>query len=70
MVDFIDVGPWPIFNVADSSLVVCVTLLALLLLTGRVGRRPSTIGSSVRLREDKGPMMAAPSESIKTDERG
>ena len=25
--DFIDVGPWPIFNMADSSIVVGITLL-------------------------------------------
>lgn len=25
--DFIDVGPWPIFNIADSSIVVGITLL-------------------------------------------
>ena len=27
VVDFIDVGPWPIFNVADSSIVVGMALL-------------------------------------------
>ena len=33
--DFIDVGPWPIFNIADSSITVGITLLiANLLLTG------------------------------------
>jgi signal peptidase II len=42
VVDFIDVGPWPIFNVADSSLVVGVTLLGWLLLAGRAGRQPSS----------------------------
>ena len=30
--DFIDVGPWPIFNVADSSLVVGIIIFALGLL--------------------------------------
>lgn len=34
VVDFIDVGPWPIFNLADSSIVVGITLLiGILLLT-------------------------------------
>ena len=33
--DFIDVGPWPIFNIADSSITVGITLLiASLILTG------------------------------------
>ncbi len=30
VVDFIDIGPWPIFNVADSAVVVGVALLAFL----------------------------------------
>ena len=29
--DFIDVGPWPIFNLADSSIVVGIILLAWLI---------------------------------------
>ena len=35
--DFIDVGPWPIFNIADSAVVVGITLLiaSMLLLEGR-----------------------------------
>jgi signal peptidase II len=28
VVDFVDVGPWPIFNVADSSIVVGIAILA------------------------------------------
>ena len=31
VVDFIDVGPWPTFNVADSSIVVGIFLLAVML---------------------------------------
>jgi signal peptidase II len=30
--DFVDIGPWPIFNVADSSLVVGVIIFALSIL--------------------------------------
>ena len=35
--DFIDVGPWPIFNIADSAVVVGITLLiaSMVLLEGR-----------------------------------
>jgi signal peptidase II len=29
VVDFVDLGWWPVFNVADSSIVVGVTLLAI-----------------------------------------
>ena len=36
VVDFIDVGPWPIFNVADSAIVVGVITLGWLFLTNRI----------------------------------
>ena len=36
VVDFIDVGPWPIFNLADSAVVVGMALLAAAMLTGRM----------------------------------
>ena len=31
VVDFIDVGPWPTFNIADSSIVVGILILAVML---------------------------------------
>jgi signal peptidase II len=33
--DFIDIGPWPTFNVADSSMVCGVILLALFILSSK-----------------------------------
>jgi len=35
VIDFIDLGPWPVFNVADSSIVVGITVLAWYFGTGR-----------------------------------
>ena len=38
VVDFIDVGPWPIFNIADSCIVVgMIVLVSVLVLSGRIG---------------------------------
>ena len=41
--DFIDVGPWPIFNIADSAVVVGITLLitSMLLFESREGELPT-----------------------------
>ena len=36
VVDFIDVGWWPVFNLADSSIVVGLCILAFILLTNRI----------------------------------
>jgi len=35
VVDFVDIGPWPVFNVADSSIVVGIVILAWYFGTGR-----------------------------------
>ena len=35
VVDFVDIGPWPVFNVADSSIVVGIAVLAWYFGTGR-----------------------------------
>ena len=38
VVDFIDVGPWPTFNIADSSIVVGIFILALMLALSGAGK--------------------------------
>ena len=43
--DFVDVGSWPVFNVADASIVVGIVLLAWLLLNSR---RPARDGMSAQ----------------------
>lgn len=43
VVDFMDVGPWPIFNVADSSIVVGMALLAIILSSGKTRPEPSGV---------------------------
>ena len=35
VVDFIDVGPWPIFNLADSSIVVGITIIVVFTIFSR-----------------------------------
>ena len=52
--DFIDIGPWPTFNLADSSIVIGILLLIWLFLgpkrasheelAGRTARRPGNLG--------------------------
>lgn len=37
--DFIDVGPWPIFNVADSSIVIGITVLLVKTIFPSIGNR-------------------------------
>ena len=34
VVDFVDVGPWPIFNVADSSVLIGIGVLAFMIILG------------------------------------
>ena len=44
VVDFLDAGPWPIFNLADSSIVVGITILvALFLLDERTAKERRSV---------------------------
>ena len=53
VVDFVDVGPWPIFNVADSAIVVGIGLLmALVLFTDLWGVRRVPLSPLVPYPED------------------
>lgn len=53
--DFMDVGPWPVFNVADASIVTGLVLLSWIFLvrdragrSGRSGRRGVSLQAAVR----------------------
>lgn len=53
VIDFLDVGPWPVFNVADSSIVVGLVLLAWIFLAphqashrGTAARTPARDGKA------------------------
>jgi signal peptidase II len=52
VVDFVDVGAWPVFNLADSCITVGAVLLALLM--GRAGREPEPAGRPTPDRPDPG----------------
>ena len=53
--DFIDVGPWPIFNIADSAVVVGITLLIanMVLFENREQAAPDHADPEIREREPK-----------------
>ncbi|MBI2166382.1 MAG: signal peptidase II [Chloroflexi bacterium] len=44
VVDFIDLGWWPVFNVADSAIVVGMVVMAWLFMTSRGTHRQQTMG--------------------------
>ena len=46
VVDFIDVGPWPIFNLADSSIVVGITILIAAFTFSRDGEKRANVEES------------------------
>ena len=52
--DFLDVGPWPIFNIADSAVVVGITLLIANMVLFE-GREPGIEDQSEHEESDDGP---------------
>ena len=49
--DFIDIGPWPVFNIADSSIVIGIFILGYLFLTTSrtVERTPVDVAETLNL---------------------
>ena len=41
VVDYMDLGWWPVFNLADAAIDVSIALFVILLLAGRVEQRPN-----------------------------
>ncbi len=41
VVDYVDLGWWPVFNLADAAIDVSIALFVILLLAGRVEQRPN-----------------------------
>ena len=63
VVDFIDVGPWPIFNLADSSIVVGIfILMAVFLLTKESKEERQTAPASAE-NETKDPPASVPASA-------
>lgn len=67
VIDFIDVGWWPVFNLADSSIVLGITLLIGLFLLADTRDRaplpaPTVLFSSAWAHQDMPPAHADPSE--------
>lgn len=63
VVDFIDVGPWPIFNLADSSIVVGIfILMAVFLLTKESTEEKRTVPASAE-SETKDPQASIPASA-------
>ena len=52
VVDFIDVGVWPIFNLADSSIVVGMTVLVSILVLSEWGKRQPDDGDPEQPSDD------------------
>ncbi len=65
--DFIDVGPWPIFNVADAAIVVGILLLAFLLLSP--GRQVRTTATELALAGERVPLQVGQREEFVYEEQ-
>ena len=54
--DFLDLGFWPVFNIADASIVLGIAILVVLLLFGRRDVKPEPVPDYSEYREgDNGP---------------
>ncbi len=52
--DFIDVGPWPVFNLADSAIVVGLIMMAWLLVMNRENDRTTGVDETMATQADAG----------------
>lgn len=52
--DFIDVGPWPVFNLADSAIVVGLIMMAWLLVMNRENDRTTGVDETMGTQADAG----------------
>ena len=81
--DFIDVGPWPIFNIADSSIVIGITIMVVYFLFTRElqaappaesaadqQRRPSEVSQSAERAGDSPGADTAAAHVTTDDDRG
>ena len=64
--DFVDVGPWPIFNVADASIVVGLLLLAWMFMTAETSKKQVTVSSGA-LEHSNETTEEAPIENMPED---
>jgi signal peptidase II len=67
VVDFVDVGPWPVFNVADSAITIGAITLALLLSRAPEEPKPSGSAPSGSAPSDPAPSDPAPSDPAAAD---
>ena len=50
--DFLDLSVWPVFNIADASIVLGIAILVVLVLFGRREVKPEPVSDYIEYRED------------------